>query len=563
MKIEELISGKSEFIKGVFYLGSGEFSYSDGDRAEKYIYDVLQSASDISSQSSELEGKIVDWSSRYHFSSSRANCYRAVNFKAGARVLEIGSGCGSITRYLGETGLEVIALEGSPRRAEITRIRTRDLANVTVICGSFSEVQFKTSFDYVVCNGVLEYAPLFVNADDPSDAFIKRVFGLLSPDGALLLAIENKLGLRYFVGGKEEHTGILYDGIEDYPRFPGGVKTHSKSELLKLIGKYFCKIELLLPLPDYKFPRAIVRSELTSLVNCGELFGAMEDYAFPTMTRANFHQRLGWHSVADAGLLSEMSNSHFLIAQNKLNEVLAKEWQGEIFKREHRNQTFKSSQIVSKQSGGNVIIGLQDRLFPSESSQTLSPWIEGRSLHSRIASAMLRKNANPFNAEETQKVLCAWWGSIARGDDGRILGSNVDAIWRNSICSGNHIILIDQDSGLSAPISEVHLIYRSVLNFVHDEMPFEHRWVLNYRFLSEYRIVSLVARSIGVKISIKELLMSVQNEIILQTNLGYGRAGYIRRCIRLMLPIAVIRNIGDMKSKISKLTSRIKNRLFP
>jgi len=563
MEIDELISGNARLIDGVYHLGSGDFSYSDGDRAEKYIYDVLQSAKDISSQSRELEGKIVDWSSRYHFSSSRANCYRAVNFKTGARILEIGSGCGSITRYLGETGLEVIALEGSPRRAEITRIRTRDLTNVTVICGSFSEVQFKTNFDYVICNGVLEYAPLFVNAEDPSDAFIKRVFELLLADGVLLLAIENKLGLRYFAGGKEEHTGILYDGVEDYPRFPNGAKTHAKSELLKIVGKYFRITDLLLPLPDYKFPKAIIRSELTSLVNCGEIFGAMEDYTFPTMTRANFHQRLAWHSIADAGLLSEMSNSHFLIAQNKLNNVLSKDWQGEIFKRGHRNQTFKSSQIVSRQVDGKEMLGLQERLSSSGTSQTLTPWIDGHSLHSRIASAMLRKRENFFDAPDIQKLLGAWWKSIARGADGRILSRNVDAIWRNSICSEIGITLIDQESELSAPISDVHLIYRSVLNFVHDEMPFEHRWVLNNRFLSEYRIVSLVGKSIGVKISIKELLMSVRNEIMMQAHLGYGRASYIKRCLRIIMPIVVIRHIGDIKSAITKLTHRIKNRLFP
>lgn len=563
MKIEELVSGKSEFIKGVYKLGGGEFSYSDGNSAEKYIYDVLKSATDISSQSSELEGKIVDWSSRYHFSSSRANCYRAVNFKAGARILEIGSGCGSITRYLGETGLEVIALEGSPRRAEITRIRTRDLANVTVICGSFSEVQFKTNFDYVICNGVLEYAPLFVNAEDPSDAFIKRVFELLSADGVLLLAIENKLGLRYFAGGKEEHTGILYDGLEDYPRFPNGAKTHSKSELRKIIGKYFRKIDLLLPLPDYKFPKAIIRSELTSMINCGEMFGAMEDYTFPTMTRPNFHQRLTWHSIAEAGLLSEMSNSHFLIAQNQLNDVLSKDWQGEIFKRGHLNQTFKSSQIVSSQVDGKEILGVQERLSSSGTSQTLTPWIDGRSLHSKIASAMLRKRENFFDAPDIQKLLGAWWESIARGADGRILSRNVDAIWRNSICSEYGITLIDQESELSAPISGVHLIYRSVLNFVHDEIPFEHRWVVNNRFLSEYRIVSLVGKSIGVKISIKELVMSVRNEILMQSNLGYGRAGYLKRCLRLFMPIVVIRHIYDVKSAIKKFTNRIKNRFFP
>jgi SAM-dependent methyltransferase len=561
MKIHDLIFGEAQFTDGVFHFDSGVFAYSDGDSAEKYIYDVVQSATDISSQSAELEGNIVDWSSRYHFSASRANCFRAVNFKPGGRVLEIGSGCGSITRYLGETGLEVIALEGSRRRAAITKSRTRDLPNVTVICGSFSEVKFKTSFDYVICNGVLEYAPLFVKSDDPADAFVKQMSKLVAKDGALLLAIENKLGLRYFTAGKEEHTGILYDGIEDYSRFPNGAKTHSKAGLLKLIGKYFDKTELLLPLPDYKFPRAIIREELTALVDCGELFGVMEDYAFPTMTRANFNQRLGWHSVAEAGLLGDMSNSHFLIAHKGSIEVFEQNWQGEIFKRNHANNTFKSSQIVSKQVDGKVAIGLLERLLPSEESGTFSPWIDGRSLHSLIAAAMLRKGKNSLGAPDIQVLFAAWWEAIDHGADGVVPSHHIDAIWRNSICSQKKVTLIDQESGFSASISATHLIYRSVLNFVHDEISFVHRWSRNYRFLSESQMVSMVGASVGLKVNTRDVFKAVQEEIQLQTNLGYGRASYLSRVVRVITPISAIRLIGDFKSMSLKLIERIKNRL--
>lgn len=562
MKIDDLIFGNAQLTDGVFHFDSGVFAYSDGDSAEKYIHDVVQSATDVSSQSAELEGKIIDWSSRYHFSASRANCFRVVNFKAGARILEIGSGCGSITRYLGETGLEVIALEGSRRRAAITRSRTRDLQNVTVICGSFSEVKFKTSFDYVICNGVLEYAPLFVKSDDPADAFVKQISELVSTDGALLLAIENKLGLRYFTAGKEEHTGILYDGIEDYSRFPNGAKTHSKAGLLKLIGKYFDKTQLLLPLPDYKFPRAIIREELTDLVNCGELFGVMEDYAFPTMTQANFHQRLGWHSVADAGLLGDLSNSHFLIAYKGSIEVLEQNWQGEIFKRDHNNSAFKSSRIVSKLVNGEVAIGLLDGQSYSDGSDTFSPWIDGRSLHTLIAAAMLRKGKKSLGAQDIHQQLCAWWSAIGRGFEGKISSRNIDAIWRNAIYNNLRITLIDQELASTASISEIHLLYRSVLNFVHDEMPFVHRWSWQNRLLTERQLVLKVASIIGLNITTTELLGAVRTEILFQAHLGNGRANYLSRVLRMITPIVMIRSIRDIRVTTSSLSKRIKNRLL-
>ena len=61
----------------------------------------------------------------------------------GGDVLEIGAGCGAITRYLGECGGNILALEGTPRRAAIASARTRGLDNVTVLSEKFES--FKTN----------------------------------------------------------------------------------------------------------------------------------------------------------------------------------------------------------------------------------------------------------------------------------------------------------------------------------------------------------------------------------------------------------------------------------
>jgi len=43
----------------------GSFDYSDGGTAEEYLNDVIMNSQDLSSQSVELEGKIIDWPSEY------------------------------------------------------------------------------------------------------------------------------------------------------------------------------------------------------------------------------------------------------------------------------------------------------------------------------------------------------------------------------------------------------------------------------------------------------------------------------------------------------------------
>ena len=66
-----------------------------------------------------------------------------------ANVLEIGAGCGAISRFLGECGATVLSLEGSPRRASIARSRTRDLDNVTVLTEKFDQFQCQHTFDVI------------------------------------------------------------------------------------------------------------------------------------------------------------------------------------------------------------------------------------------------------------------------------------------------------------------------------------------------------------------------------------------------------------------------------
>ena len=79
---------------------------------------------------SELAAAIRDWPSQYHLDAARANLLRPIAPASGATVLEIGAGCGAITRFLGETGATVLALEGSLARARIAASRCRDLDNV-------------------------------------------------------------------------------------------------------------------------------------------------------------------------------------------------------------------------------------------------------------------------------------------------------------------------------------------------------------------------------------------------------------------------------------------------
>jgi len=298
MLINEYVENSCSNKDSVWFLeGHKQFAYSDGDQVEKYIYKVINASSDISYTSRELETHIKDWASRYHLSRLRSLAYWPLAIPENSSVLEVGSGCGAITRYFGECAGRVLALEGSPVRASITRARTRDLANVEVLCASFQEVQFNVKFDVIICNGVFEYSACFVDGDLPYELILDKFKQLLNPGGTLLLAIENQFGLRYFSSSYEEHNQIMFDGIEGYARRVKGVRTFGYLELNQMLAKRFASVETLFPLPDYKLPQAVVRDKLLGIASCSELFGGKSSFDHGAVRRPLFHERLAWREL--------------------------------------------------------------------------------------------------------------------------------------------------------------------------------------------------------------------------------------------------------------------------
>ena len=88
-----------QFENDVWTLDSSEtFAYSEGDEAEGYIRACLDSVDDLSVDSVQLQEKIRDWSSEYHLSPARANLIRGLSLNGMENILELGSGCGAITR---------------------------------------------------------------------------------------------------------------------------------------------------------------------------------------------------------------------------------------------------------------------------------------------------------------------------------------------------------------------------------------------------------------------------------------------------------------------------------
>lgn len=187
-----------------------ELFLDSGRKLQTSIDDVVSKCADPKYQYYSSSFK---WGCLYHLSSARHNLLNWYPFESNKNVLEIGAGCGAITGLLCERLKEVTANELSEKRAEITRRRYKGLTNIKVEQGNIIEQQeTEENFDYVTVIGVLEYSGRFIKTDsddffEPYREFLRRVFRSLKDDGHMLLAIENKLGIKYLTGGREDHYG--------------------------------------------------------------------------------------------------------------------------------------------------------------------------------------------------------------------------------------------------------------------------------------------------------------------------------------------------------------------
>ena len=314
------------------------FLYSDGDEVENRLLRQLREAKDVSLASDELQRLMIDWPSEYHFSPLRANLLSPFKLERFSRILEIGSGCGAITRLLGERCPDsaVLALEGSERRAAITRERCRELDNVEVCRDSFTEFnESADSFDLITLIGVLEYSPSFFKTDKPILAALEKCRSLLDRNGVLVVAIENQLGLKYFNGCAEDHNGQLFSGLNDqYAKET--VRTFGRNHLQeKIIQAGFTRVEFVYPFPDYKLPQVLLKEEAFSRdsFNPGYLIGQYPARDYSRSTGRIFQESRVWNLLARNGMIQNLANSFLVFAFNGNGELdqLAESWFAKSF----------------------------------------------------------------------------------------------------------------------------------------------------------------------------------------------------------------------------------------
>lgn len=268
---------------GLFYRGHRS-TYRDAPQ------ETLESITSRVERGTPWRGAVKDFFERDHnwlyriiTHPDRALFFRLYPPAHDANVLDVGSGWGQIALPLAANGCRVCALEPTRERLEFIRAASKQegLSNKMFFIGcDYLDAEFRQSFDMITCIGAFEWSGKFSSDEDPQNAqrsFLRKVKSELRPDGYCVIGIENRFGLKYWLGAAGDHTGAPGVEILDAALAQKRWKKKNGAELRTFIytmGEYqdlladagFREINFYAAFPDYKLPQVIIPLDKASLL---------------------------------------------------------------------------------------------------------------------------------------------------------------------------------------------------------------------------------------------------------------------------------------------------------
>lgn len=233
-----------------FYKENNESLTKEEQDIEKYILETPK----------EKYDKIIEKDTRtqtiFALSEMRENIINWYPFKENSNILEIGSNFGEITGLLCEKAIRVVAIEKKLKKAECIKKRHEKEQNLEVIVGKLEDIKLDEKFNYVILNGILEFAPNYIEAENPFEEILQYAKQMLKPDGKILIATDNKFGIQYWAGkkyidGSNEYKGLSEKFSKKQPQLFG------KRQLEELLNNMKLSYKIYNIFPNYKIPNLI------------------------------------------------------------------------------------------------------------------------------------------------------------------------------------------------------------------------------------------------------------------------------------------------------------------
>ncbi len=459
----------------------GEDLYSDG-MVEEELLSIVKNASPVEYPRIIEEKK--SWPILYHLSPLRGNIVDWLPIQAGDKVLEVGSGCGAITEKLSQKAGHVTCVDLSAQRSHINAYRNQERDNIEIHVGNFSDIEptLPEDYDFACMIGVFEYGQSYIHTHTPYEDFLKIMMKHVKKDGCIVIAIENRLGLKYWAGCKEDHVGTYFSGLEGYPE-GGSARTFTRPGLEEIFHN--CGVEryaFYYPYPDYKFPTTIFSDQ--RLPHVGELTDNMRNFDRDRMVL--FNEKYVFDGIVKDGLFDIFSNSYLAIIGRTPDTCYVK------YSNDRGGEYALRTEIVETPNGKAVrkvplnsqakahIKGMWDswqRLQERYQGSGLTinpcrlgedgcyaefPFEPGVTLEELLDQCLEKEDMEGF-----YRLFDRYYELISYGEDQDV--ADYDLIFANILVDGDRWTLIDYEWTVNQRISSQELAFRAVYCYVLEE----------------------------------------------------------------------------------------------
>ncbi|MCM1111652.1 MAG: class I SAM-dependent methyltransferase [Muribaculum sp.] len=456
---------------------SGEDLYCDGE-AEDELLQIVRNRSEV--EYARIIEERGSWPILYHLSPLRENIVEWIPMEPDAKVLEVGSGCGAVTGALARKAGSVTCVDLSKKRSLINAYRHSECGNVTIHVGNFKDIEpdLPGDYDYICLIGVFEYGKSYIGGKSPYSEFLRILTPHLKKGGRIVIAIENKYGMKYFAGCQEDHLGTYFAGIENYED-GGGVRTFSRKGLERIFAR--CGVEeyhFYYPYPDYKFMTTLYSD--VYLPGKGDLTNNLRNFDRDRMVL--FSEKAAFGGVLEDELFPVFANSYLAVigggfpvkytkysndraAEYAIRTEIGKDAGGRVYvrkyplteaAREHvRGMALAYENLLNKYEGGNLEINECRLVEQGEALYAEFAFVEGIPLSEYMDQCLEEDDQEGFHKYFREYVERIGYNSSSPVAD-------FDLIFSNILVKGDTWTLIDYEWTFGKPISTKELAFRAV-----------------------------------------------------------------------------------------------------
>ncbi|MDD3253993.1 MAG: glycosyltransferase [Lachnospiraceae bacterium] len=220
----------------------------------------------------------------YALSGQRELLLEWYDFEPEAELLQVGADYGAMTGLFRTSVAQVTVLDANAEALQTVEQRYPGAANLRYVQSTLTEYAGACAmqaepkrYDYVVAIGTLKA---------PFDEEMQAAKALLKPDGVLIVASANALGMKYFAGTHAEDCAL------------------TKTELAEVMqgGRFYY------PMPDYRTPISIYSDRY--LPKKGDLTRVTPAYDYPAYHMMDMGSK--FDTVCEAGLFDLYANSYLV-----------------------------------------------------------------------------------------------------------------------------------------------------------------------------------------------------------------------------------------------------------